>query len=134
MSKLTDYLRALLARFYSKNENGAIGHQAMINTSAETTFTTQNFIAPSDGYIATDATSTTGGNTAVFAYVNSKCVHGVINAQAGHQSFVVNASCKKGDNVLIDKAGDISISTRFYRTIGGGINRFISCFKEACYA
>lgn len=118
--KLTNYLRALLARFYSKNENGAIGHQAMINTSAETTFTTPNFIAPGDGYIAADATSTTGGSTACFAYVNAKCVNGVINDRAGAQSFVIGASCKKGDNVLIDKAGYISISTRFYRTMGGG--------------
>lgn len=115
---LLKYLRALFARFYSKNENGVIGHQAMINTSAETTISTQNFIAPGDGYIATDATSTTGGNTAVFSYVNSKCVHGVISNRVGHQSFVVNAYCKKGDNVMIDKAGDISLSTRFYRTMG----------------
>lgn len=119
---LLKLLRALFARFYSKNENGAIGHQAMINTSAETTFTTQNFIAPGDGYIAANATSTTGGATACFAYVNSKCVNGVIYDRAGAQSFVIGASCKKGDNVFIDKAGDISLSTRFYGTMGGVVS------------
>lgn len=134
--KLTNYLRALFARFVSKSETEFISTQSTpsrnvidldIPTNNELSYT-----APSNGFLNIGDEMSNGSMGITSWGVMDATVYSESSSNPSGQEAVY-IPMKKGDTQTLHIWGRARF-IRFVKMMGGGINRLFRCFKEDCYA
>lgn len=134
---LKQFLCLLLSKFYSKQENELIGHQALPSSQRVTLFTDKSVgdwgtvaqgVAAFDGYLNLTANGTQSGASLV---LGTSCLTSCLLypfATAGANSWVPIA---KGDSWRVVGSFSTNISLSLCRTIGGGYKRLIQLVRRA---